>query len=147
MREQYAFETSLDGNKTFQPYYNFQSAGVTITPSHTSGTIRTFTTSADYFNSAQVGTRLLIGETEVVITGFTDAQNVTGNIKGTIQKQLDIDAIKTKKDVSAIEIAHVNHGLASGASVTIANAGGVGGISASNINGTRTISRIIDENK
>ena len=75
-----------------------------------------------------VGTRLLIGETEVVITGFTDAQNVTGNIKGTIQKQLDIDAIKTKKDVSAIEL-HVNHGLASGASVIIANAGGVGGIS------------------
>ena len=65
----------------------------------------------------------------------------------TIQKQLDIDAIKTKKDVSAIEIAHVNHGLASGASVIIANAGGVGGIAASNINGTRTISRVIDENK
>jgi len=147
VRQQYAFETSLDGNKTFQPYYNFQSAGVTITPSHTSGNSRTFTTSADYFDSAMVGTRLLIGETEVVITAFTDAQNVTGNIKGTIKKQLDIDAIKTKKDVSAIEIAHVNHGLASGASVTIANAGGVGGISASNINGTRTISRIIDENK
>ena len=147
VREQFAFDTSLDGNKTFQPYYNFQATGVTITPSHTSGTGRTFTTSANYFNSAQVGTRLLIGETEVVITGFTDAQNVTGNIKGTIKKQLDIDSIKTKKDVSAIEIIHVNHGLASGAAVTIANAGGVGGISASNINGSRTISRVIDENR
>ena len=34
VRQQYAFETSLDGNKTFQPYYNFQSAGVTITLSY-----------------------------------------------------------------------------------------------------------------
>tara|TARA_A100001388_G_C28771002_1_gene503811 strand:- start:1206 stop:3419 length:2214 start_codon:yes stop_codon:yes gene_type:complete len=147
VREQFAFDTSLDGNKTYQPYYNFQATGVTITPSHTSGTGRTFTTSADYFNSAMVGTRLLIGETEVVLTAVTDAQNATGNIKGTIRKQLDIDAIKTKKDLDEIEIIHVNHGLAAGASITIANSGGVGGISASNINGAQTIARVIDENR
>ena len=147
VREQFAFDTSLDGNKTYQPYYNFQATGVTITPSHTSGNSRTFQTSADYFNSAMVGTRLLIGETEVVLTAVTDAQNATGNIKGTIRKQLDIDAIKTKKDVDEIEIIHVNHGLAAGASITIANAGGVGGISASNINGAQTIARVIDDNR
>lgn len=212
VRQAFAFDTSLDGNSTFQPYYNFQGNGVTITPSHTSGTGRTFETSADYFHtgvitatgtaataivsgtryqintvgttdfvtdfgadsntvgvvfvanangtassgtgtvdevdaSLQVGTRLLIGETEVVLTDVISATKAEGNIKGTIRKQLDLDAIKTKKDVSEIEIIHVNHGLASGASITIANAGGVGGIAASNINGAQTISRVIDPNR
>ena len=212
VREQFVFDTSLDGNKTFQPYYNFQATGVTITPSHTSGTGRTFTTSSAYFDtgaitatntaataisngtryqiktvgttdfvtdfgadsntvgvvfvanadgdgssgtgtvdevdeSLQVGTRLLIGETEIVITDIISSVKAKGNIKGTIIKQLDIDAIKTKKDLDEIEIIHVNHGLAAGASITIANAGGVGGISASNINGAQTIARVIDENK
>ena len=146
-RADFAFDESRDGNRVYQPYYNFQGATVTITPSHTSGTGRTLTTSSAYWDSGMVGSRILIGDTEVVLTGVTSTTVATGNIKGTIRKQLDFDAFETKNGSNKIEVIHVNHGLASGASITVANAGGVGGISASNINGSRTISRIIDENK
>ena len=141
------FDTSLDGNKVFQPYYNFQPTGVTLASSATSGTGVTLTSSASYFVSGHVGVRLQIGETEATITGFTSATQVTANLHGTLSTQLDIDALRTKKDTTAVEVTHAQHGLANGASITIAEAGGVGGIAASNINGSRTISRIIDENK
>ena len=146
-RADFAFDESRDGNRRFQPYYNFQGADVTITPSHTSGTGRTLTTSSAYWDSGMIGSRILIGNTEVVLTGVTSTTVATGNIKGTIKHQLDFDAIETKKDASEIEIIHVNHGLAAGASITIADAGGVGGISAGHINGSHTIARVIDENK
>ncbi len=142
------FQTSLDGNNVFQPYYHFQGSGVTISSnSFSSGAGRTLTTSAAYFVSDHVGVRLLIGETEALITGFTNSTTVTATLKGDLSTQLDPDAIQTKDDSDKIEITHALHGLASGAAITIADAGGLGGISASNINGSRTISKIIDENR
>lgn len=143
----FEFAQSLDGNNIYQPYYNFQPSGVTLSASATSGTGVTLTASANYFTSNHVGVRLLIGETEATITAFTDAQNVTANIHGTLKTQLDIDALQTKNGSNKVEVTHALHGLASGASITIAEAGGVGGISAANINGSRTINRVIDENR
>jgi hypothetical protein len=90
---------------------------------------------------------LLIGETEAIISAYISATQVTAVLQGTLKTQLDIDALKTKKDSDKIEVTHVLHGLANGAAVVIAEAGGLGGIGASNINGSRTISRIIDANK
>ena len=142
----FAFDQSIDGTKKHQPYYNFQGAGTTISANATSGTV-TLTCSQDYFASGHVGTRLLIGETEALISGFTNATTVTAILQGTLTTQLDIDALRTKKDSNKVEVTHVLHGLANGAAVVIAEAGGVGGIAASNINGSRTISRIIDDNK
>lgn len=143
----FEFAQSLDGNNIYQPYYNFQPSGVTLSASATSGTGVTLTASANYFTSNHVGVRLLIGETEATITAFTDAQNVTSDIHGTLKTQLDIDALQTKNGSNKVEVTHALHGLASGASITIAEAGGVGGISAANINGSRTINRVIDENR
>ena len=142
----FEFDTNSDGTKKFQPYYNFQSAGTTITASATTGHV-TLTCSANYFASGHVGTRLLIGETEALISVFTNATTVTAILQGELTTQLDIDALKTKKDSDKVEVTHVLHGLSVGATVVIAEAGGVGGIALSNINGTRTISRVIDENK
>lgn len=142
----FEFDQSIDGNKKYQPYYNFQGAGTTIAASASTGTV-TLTCSVDYFSAAHVGTRLLIGETEAIINAFTSATEVDAVLQGTLKTQLDIDALKTKKDSDKIEVTHVLHGLANGAAVTIAEAGGLGGISASDINGSRTISRIIDDNR
>lgn len=142
------FATSIDGNNVHQPYYNFQGSGVTISSnSSSSGTGRILTSSANYFNSSHVGVRLLIGETEATITGFTNATTVTATLHGDLSTQLDPDALETKDDSTKVEVTHALHGLASGASITIADAGGLGGISASNINGSRTISKVIDENR
>ena len=143
----FEFDESLDGNSVYQPYYQFQPTGVTIDPSATSGTGVTFTTSIAYWTPDHVGVRIKIDETEATITGYTSSTQVTGNIHGTLETQLDVDALRTKDGTNIIEVTHALHGLSTGASITIANAGGLGGITASNVNGTFTISRVIDENR
>jgi hypothetical protein len=143
----FEFDESLDGNSVYQPYYQFQPTGVTIDPSATSGTGVTFTTSIAYWTSDHVGVRIKIDETEATITGYTSSTQVTGNIHGTLETQLDVDALRTKDGTNIIEVTHALHGLSTGASITIANAGGLGGITATNVNGTFTISRVIDENR
>ncbi len=143
--QDYVFDQSLDGNRIFQPYYNFQDSDNTITPSATTGSV-TLTTSQDYFTSDHIGITLLIGNTEATITAFTDAKNVTASIQGTLEFQLDRDALKTANGSNKVEVTHALHGLQAGASLVISEAGSVGGITSGNINGTRTISEIIDDN-
>ena len=144
--ETFAFEQSTDTNNTFQPYHSFQDVGVTIAASATSGSGVTLTSSANYFEAGHVGTTLLIGSTDVDITGFTSATQVTGTIKGTLRQQLAIDALETVEGSSSVLVTHAGHGLAPSASITIDRAAGVGGISAANINGSRTVAAVLDEN-
>ena len=143
----FAFDTSADGNKKLQPYYHFQASGVTITPSATSGNGITLTTSAAYFNANHVGTSLLIHDTQVDIKTFTDSQNVTADVQGTIQQQLDFDSLNTTEGSNLVHVVMPNHGLSSGDSIIISNAGALGGINNGNINGTRTIASVLNENE
>ena len=144
--ETFAFETSVDDQHVFQPYYPFQALGVTISASATSGTGVTLTASADYFTSDHVGVYLKIGSTECEITGYTNATTVTATIFGTLRQQLDSNALKTTEGSLAIQVTHPLHGLSVGASIIIDRAGTIGGIGITRINGTRTITAIIDEN-
>tara|TARA_Y100001958_G_scaffold159624_1_gene162077 strand:+ start:5562 stop:7838 length:2277 start_codon:yes stop_codon:yes gene_type:complete len=139
------FDTSRDGNDIFQPYFSFQPLGMTITASGTTGSV-TLTTSADYFVSGHVGTDLLIGETRCRVTGFTSATQVTATVGGTLRQQLEIDSLKTFEGSGTVRVTKALHGLAVGASVTFERSGAVGGIANSNINGSRTITAVPDEN-
>ncbi len=142
----FEFEQSSDNNLTFQPYHSFQDVGVTLSSSATSGSGATLTSSSNYFESGHVGTTLRIGQTDALITGFTNATTVTATIKGTLRQQLAIDALETVEGSSTVLVTHALHGLSASASVVIDRAAAVGGIAASNINGTRTISAVLDEN-
>jgi len=142
----FAFDTSRDGNDIFQPYFAFQALGVTLTCNNTTGSGVTVTASADYFTSSHVGIDLLIGETRLRITGFTSATVVTATIQGTLRQQLEIDSLKVFEGSGTVQVTQALHGLATGASITIERAGAVGGISAANINGTRTITAVPTEN-
>ena len=149
----YSFATDVTGDITHQPYYNFQTAGTRITSNNaTAGTGRTLTTSdtsgadAAYFVSDHVGVRLRIGDAEATITGFTDDHTVTATLHDDIEVQLDVDALRTKDGSDKVEVTHALHGLKASNTVVVSDAGGLGGITAANINGTRTINRIIDEN-
>ena len=142
----FAFETSVDSQHIFQPYYPFQALGVTISSNATTGSGKTLTTSADYFVSGHVGSYLKIGDAEALITGFTNATTVTATILGTLRQQLDNDALKTAEGSGTIQVTHALHGLAVGASIVIDRAGTVGGVAIGNINGTRTITAVVDEN-
>jgi len=144
--ETFAFQQSIDNEHIFQPYYPFQDLGVTLTASHTSGSGRTLTTSSAYFSSSHVGVYLKIGKTEALITGFTSSTVVTATILGTLRQQLDTDAFQTFEGSNKVLVTHALHGLDVGASITIDRAGAIGGIAIVNLNGSRTISAVIDEN-
>ncbi len=144
--ETYAFQQSIDDQHIFQPYYPFQELGVTLTASHTSGNGRTLTASSPYFISDHVGVYLKIGKTEALITGFTSSTVVTANILGTLRQQLETDAFQTFEGSNKVLVTHALHGLDVGASITIDRAGAIGGIAIGNLNGSRTISAVIDEN-
>ena len=144
--ETYAFQQSIDDKNIFQPYYPFQDLGVTLSASHTSGNGRTLTASSAYFVSDHVGVYLKIGKTEALITGFTSSTVVTANILGTLRQQLETDAFQTFEGSDKVLVTHALHGLDVGASITIDRAGAIGGIAIGNLNGSRTISAVIDEN-
>ena len=144
--ETFAFETSVDSEHVFQPYYPFQNLGVTLSSNATSGSGKTLTSSADYFVSGHVGVYLKIGDAEALITGFTNATTVTATILGTLRHQLDNDALKTAEGSGTIQVTHALHGLAVGASIVIDRAGTVGGVAIGNINGTRSITAVVNEN-
>ena len=139
------FDTSRDGNDIFQPYFSFQPLGMTISASGTTSSV-TLTTSADYFESGHVGIDLLIGETRARITNFTSATQVTATIQGTLRQQLETDSIEVFEGSGTVRVTKALHGLATGASITVERAGAVGGIANSNINGSKTITAVPDEN-
>ena len=139
------FDTSLDGNKIYQPYYKFADDAVTISVSAVSGTGVTITASSGVFTSAYVGTIVRWKEVEILITAFTNSTTLVGNIKGRLEGELDINPLRTTHTSSTVVVTHALHGFATGQSVTISNANGFGGISFSNINGTFTIT-VIDDN-
>lgn len=140
------FDTSRDGNDIFQPYFSFQSLGTTISSSGISGNGVTLTTSSNYFVSDHVGVDLLIGEIRCRITAVASATSATANIQGTLKQRLEIDSLKTFEGSDIIEVTKALHGLAQGASIAFQRAGAVGGISNTNINGTRSVNNVIDEN-
>jgi len=140
------FESSSNSEHVFQPYYPFQALGVTISASATSGSGVTLTTSADYFTSDHVGVYLKIGTAEAEITGYTNATTVTATIYGTLRQQLDLNAFKTTEDSLTVQVTHALHGLSVGATIIIDRAGTVGGIGITRLNGTQTITAVIDEN-
>jgi hypothetical protein len=152
------FDESADGYRIEQPYYSFQGVGVTLDPSASTGTGVTLTTSSayfdttgtqtggDYLDSKHVGTVLRYHNNEIQITSVQSATQATGDITDELLVHLDRDAIETTDTSADIEIAFPLHGLSVGDSITISHAGTVGGIGANQINGTRTIIEVIDEN-
>jgi len=140
------FDTSRDDEDIFQPYFSFQPLGMTMACNNTSGNSRTLTASSDYFVSGHVGVDLLIGETRCRVTAVGSATSATVNIAGTLRQQLEIDSIKTFEGSGTVRVTKALHGLATSASITIERSGAVGGIANSNINGSRTITAVPDEN-
>jgi len=153
------FTDSADGYRINQPYYSFQGVGVTLDPSASTGSSITLTTSADYFDttgtqtggdyldSKHVGVVLRYHDNEILITSVQSATSATGDITDELLVHLDIDAIETTDSSADIHITFVNHGLSVGDSITISAAGAVGGIAANQINGTRSVTEVIDENE
>jgi hypothetical protein len=141
-----AFDKRNDNRLTYQPYGIFHASNVTLAGSGTTGTI-TLTTSVPYFTSAHVGVILRYHETEVTITAFTNSTTVTATVNGTLRQRLEIlNPLRTTSGSAVVEVTHINHGFAGGETIIIEDAAATGGINVGNLNGTRTILAIIDEN-
>ena len=135
-RSNFAFDE--DAENVYQPYYKFAAAGVTLTASGSTGSV-TVTSSADHFNANYVGAYIRIEDTTLEITNFTSATQVTATIEGTLRKQLITDPFRTENGTRTITVSDPLHGLANGSSVTFSGSNSIEGITAGNINGSRTI--------
>jgi hypothetical protein len=145
-RAAFAFTEGVNGNQIFQPYYKFADDAVTLQASATTGSGVTITASAAGFTSSYVGLRLRWFGIEILITGYTSSTVLTGTIKGTLEANYDIDPFRSKDTSTTVEVTHAQHGLATGATVTISGANGFAGITTANLNGARVIT-VIDDNK
>lgn len=151
----FAFDVDvLDTNVSApkQPYYDFHAQGVTITPSaYTAGTGRTLTTSSMYFTNANnenwVGKFILVGSVPCEITGRTGSTQVIVDIPtGGLYRELPPDSVEVFGGIDDVRVTMALHNLSVGDSFNITRIGPLGGISASNIEGTFTVTQVIDEN-
>ncbi len=133
-----AFSFDEDAENVYQPYYKFANAGVTLSANGSTGSV-TITSSADHFNASYVGVYLKIEDTTLEITGHTNATTVTATVEGTLRKQLITDPFTTENGTKVITVNDPLHGLTNGASVTFSGSNSIEGISASDINGSKTI--------
>ena len=83
---------------------------------------------------------------EIIISKVISATKAEGNVVDKLEVHLDTDAIETTDGTADIQITMAQHGLTTNDSITISDAGGVGGISANQINGTRTVQEIVNDN-
>lgn len=150
----FAFDTSLNGERTYQPYFKFAANNVTLDlSSASSGSGITCTASTSIFTSDYVGTKLLFyGNIEASITGYTSGTVVTVTLESDLVDELDDDPFATIEGSGSVKVTHANHGLTTGASVEIQGAESIlnndatpVGLDASNLNGTRTIT-VVDDN-
>ena len=142
----YTFDQRLDGTVTYQPYTRFQSQGVTLDPSGTTGSV-TLVTSEDYWLPDHVGSVVRYGKAEIEITGYTSATQATGSIVDELKLRLSVvNPLRTSEGSATVEVTQIEHGYSGGETIVISNAAATGGINSGNINGTFTVSGIIDEN-
>ena len=155
----YTFDTRADNKQIYQPYSKYQSVGVTLDPSATTGNGITLTTSSAYWDitgsqsggnypdSLHVGVVVRYGGNEITITSVQSATQATGNVSEELKVRLAVaNPLRTNNGSDKVEVTQLGHGYGGGESIVISDAITVGGINAGNINGTRTVADIIDDN-
>ena len=149
--ESFQFDQNEDASKVYQPFYKFQTAGTTLDVSKTSGSGATLTTSAAYWDtsspSKHIGTTIRYNGQEIEITGVTSTTVATGDILDTLKFTLLANSVKSNEGSAVLEITMANHGFSASDSITISNAGTIAGISVNQINGVRTVTSVLSDDK
>lgn len=155
----FSFDSRADGKQIYQPYTSFQSQGVTLDPSATTGTGVTLVTSSaywditgsqtggDYLFSLHIGVTIKYHDSEILITSVQSATSATGNIIDELKIRLSVlNPLRTTDGSAVVEVTQLAHGFEGGEAIVISDAAAIGGINTANINGSRTVGDIIDEN-
>jgi len=147
--EPFVFDARSDLTKIYQPYYNFHRQGTTLEVSATQGNGVTLTTSDAYFDTTGLhdGITLRYHGAEIEIVSVQSTTSATANILDILTVRLPVNSLSTTEGQADIEVTMVKHGLSVNDSITVSHAGTVGGIANSQINGTRTVAEIVDDNK
>lgn len=143
-RAAFEFSKAVNSELIYQPYYKFVDDTVTLSASGTTGSV-TLTTSSAFFTAGYVGTRIRWFGIEIEITAYTNSTTATGTVKGTLRGTYDLDPLKTTDGSSVVEVTHVNHGFATGTSITTEGINAFAGLTKAHLNGTFTIT-VIDDN-
>lgn len=142
----FTFDGRLDGKETYQPYTRFHSQSVTLDPSGVSGSIN-LDTSEDYWVPNHVGSIVRYGKSEIEITSYVSATRVVGTVSDELKLRLSVDnPLRTTSGSTSVEVTQIEHGFAGGEAITISGASATGGINTGNINGSFTVTSIIDDN-
>ncbi|ANS05376.1 hypothetical protein [uncultured Mediterranean phage] len=151
-RVAFGFETSVNGEKTYQPYFKFADDSITLDINSTTkgATGVTCTTSSAYWTSSYVGMVIRYHGAELTITGYTSSTIVTATLEDAVEIDLDSDPFATQQGSGVVKVTQVGHGFSTGASVTISGANDIfdsdgNGLATANINGTFTITVIDDD--
>lgn len=149
--ESFRFDQNLDASKVYQPYFKFQTAGTTLDVSKTSGTGATLTTSVAYWDtsspSKHIGTTVRYNGLEIEITSVTNSTVAVGDILDTLKITLLANSVKSNEGSAVLEITMANHGFSTTDAITVSNAGTIAGISVNQINGSRTITSVLSDDK
>jgi hypothetical protein len=147
--ESFVFDARSDLTAVYQPYYSFQKSGVTLDVSASTGNGVTLTTSEPYFatNGDHNSVTLRYHGAEIEITSVTSTTVATGNILDELILHLPVNAFRSTQNSADIEVTFVNHGYKIGDAIVISDAGGIGGIAVNQLNGSRTVASIVDDDK
>ncbi len=148
----FQFDVSVNGEKTYQPYFKFANDSITLDINQTAKgqTGVTLTTSADYWTSAYVNTRVRYHGAEIFITGYTSATVVTGTLLDDVEIELDPNPLKSIQGSGVVEVTMAQHGFSTGASITLSGVQDIfdidgDGLASANLNGTFTITVVDDD--
>ena len=145
--ESFLFDQNTAATQVYQPYFSFQTAGMTLDPSASSGNGVTLTTSSPYWDAEHVGSTIRYNKNEIEITSVTSSTVAVGDILDELKITLLPDSFRTNNGSNIIEVTLVNHGMSQGDAFDISNSDTVAGISINQINGARTVTEVIDNDK
>ena len=147
--EPFVFDVKSDLTKIYQPYYAFHRQGTTLSASATTGNGVTITTSDPYFatNGDHDNIVLRYHDSEIEITSVQSTTSATANILDELTIHLGANAFTSTQGLADVEVGLVNHGYKIGDAITISHAGTLGGIPNAHINGNRTVTEIITDDK
>ena len=146
----YTFDDRADGKKTYQPYSKFQGVGVTLNPNGTSGNGVALFTSSAYFDTTGLHDGVIIryGGNEIQITSVQSSTQATGNILDALKVNLSIaNPVRTRNGSTTVEITQINHGHNVNDALVFSDMDAVGGITGAQLNGTRQVQAVLDENR
>ena len=104
-------------------------------------------TGGEFPDSTHKNVVLRYGESESEIVSVQSPSEVTIDIVDSLRRRLTVlNPLRTIDGSSTVEVTMLDHGFSGGEAITIEEASATGGINAGNLNGSRTVGTIIDEN-